>query len=144
MITFGERRIAQRQPMTQNQVQCRLKSALLKPAAGGGECQVVDLSPTGLGVVTLDKLPVGEDVELQITSGGYTLEHVKAFVAYCRFEHDHYRLGVVFNFRSPEMLSCQTYNFLSRMLDQAGHTKCDAGGIFAVVNASERGDPAGH
>lgn len=144
MITFGERRIAARQPTTQNQVQCRLKSGLLKPEAGGGECQVVDLSPTGLGVVTLDKLPIGEDVELEITSGGYTLEHVKAFVAYCRFEDDHYRLGLVFNFRSPEMLSCQTYNFLSRMLDQASHTKCDASGSFTVVKACKSGIPVEH
>ncbi len=117
LVVVNERREDCRLSNLERWVSCRLKSDLLKVEAGGGECTVVDISATGFGVETLDKLPVGEDVKLDIAFRGQWLENADAFVAYCHFTEDHYRLGLVFNFRKPEMLSPTTYNFLSRMLD---------------------------
>ncbi len=117
LVVVNERREDRRLSNAEQLVSCYLKSDLLKVKAGGGECTVIDVSATGFGVETLDKLPVGEDVHLDIRFRGKLLENADAFVAYCHFVEDHYRLGLVFNFRKPEMLSPHTYNFLSRMID---------------------------
>lgn len=112
-----ERRDGERLENVAQLVRCRLKSELLKVKAGGGECRIVDVSSTGFGVETLDKLPVGTDIQMDITFCDEVLHDADAFVAYCHFEEDHYRLGLVFDFRKTAMFTPHAYNFLSRMLD---------------------------
>ena len=113
--TFAERRESPRILNAEQAIRCWIKSDRIHDKAS--HCELVDVSHTGFGIESLDKLPVGDDIKLDIEYQGRLLKDADAFVAYCHHEDDHYRIGLVLNFRRDDMLACDTYNFLNDILD---------------------------
>lgn len=82
----------------------------------GLECKIVDISVTGFGLLSSHDLPVGDEVKLDLLINERVFKDLDAFVAYSHAEEDHYRLGVVVNFRSKHMLEKDIYNSLNKLL----------------------------
>ena len=66
-----ERRESPRYNNSEQAIRCYIKSDRIRD--NGSSCELVDISHTGFGIESLDKLPPGEDIKLDIEYRGKRL-----------------------------------------------------------------------
>lgn len=91
----------------------------IEPGEGNCDSAVYDVSRTGFCLLSDTPYDKGTDLRLDIRFGDTLLKGIRAFVVDSRGDGDHgWRLGVALDFRAGDMRSADTYNGISRLLEQ--------------------------